>query len=229
MKYYDNVRNAQIVTNRKRRRAAVSRAIRIGAYATTAASIVLMTCAFASNGAKKIEARAVVLDEPAIAASTVQTEETAEPEATEKVEESSYIIYDVPLSEELQEYTQDVCEEYEVSYPLVVAIMQKESHFDEDAISATKDYGIMQINSGNHEWLEEMLGITDWFDPKQNILAGVYILSQFNGYEDVHQILMSYNCGPTGAKNLWADGIYSTAYSRAVVEILDGLEVKNIE
>lgn len=136
-----------------------------------------------------------------------------------------YVLYDVRLSEELQHYTQDVCEEYGVNYPLVTSIMKKESEFLPDVISVTDDYGIMQINAGNHEWLEGVLGITDWFDPRQNILAGVYVLSQFNGYEDVHQILMSYNCGPSGAKKLWAEGIYSTAYSRAVVEILDGLEV----
>lgn len=150
-----------------------------------------------------------------------------EPSHEEPAVESQYVLYDVQLSEELQRYTQDACEEYEVSYPLVIAIMKKESEFSPDAISTTNDYGIMQINRGNHEWLEENLGITDWFDPKQNILAGIYMLSQFNGYEDVHQILMSYNCGPSGAKKLWAEGIYTTAYSRAVVEILDGLEVMN--
>ncbi len=84
---------------------------------------------------------------------------------------------------------------------------------------------IMQINSCNHEWLEEELGITDWFDPKQNILAGVYILSRIGPYEDVHKTLMSYNCGPSRARKLWADGVNSTAYSRAVVEVLEGLEV----
>ena len=114
-----------------------------------------------------------------------------------------------------------------MSYPLVIAIMKKESEFRSDAVSATNDYGIMQINGWNHEWLEGALGITDWFDPQQNILAGVYMLAQFNGYEDVHQILMSYNCGPSGAKKLWAEGVYSTAYSRSVVEILEGLEVMN--
>ena len=146
-------------------------------------------------------------------------------EVEEPAEGKQYTIYDVPLSEELQRYTQDVCKEYGVSYPLVIAVMKKESEFLPDTVSSTSDYGIMQINQGNHEWLEGELGITDWFDPQQNILAGVYILSQLNGYEDVHKILMSYNCGPTGARRLWAEGIYSTAYSRAVVEIMDGLEV----
>jgi len=152
-----------------------------------------------------------------------------EPEPVEEAAESHYILYDISLSEELQNYTQDICEEYGVDYPLVLAIMQKESAFRPDVISATNDYGIMQINQGNHAWLSGILGIDDWLDPRQCILAGVYVLSQFSQYEDPHQILMSYNCGPNGAKNLWADGIYSTAYSRAVVEILNELEVKTHE
>ncbi len=147
-----------------------------------------------------------------------------EPEP-EPVEDSRYTVYDVPLSEELQNYTQDLCEDYGVSYPLVIAIMQLESEFQPDVVSSTNDYGIMQINRVNHGWLEGDLGITDWFDPQQNILAGVYMLSQFNDCEDVHKVLMFYNCGPSGAKRLWSEGVHSTAYSRAVVEIMDGLEV----
>ena len=61
----------------------------------------------------------------------------------EPVVESRYVLYDIQLSEELQHYTQDVCEEYGVSYPLVIAIMKKESGFLPDAVSATNDYGIM--------------------------------------------------------------------------------------
>ncbi|MDD6213596.1 MAG: hypothetical protein PUB42_00115 [Firmicutes bacterium] len=30
---------------------------------------------------------------------------------------------------------------------------------------------------------------------------------------------MAYNCGRTGAKRLWDAGTYSTAYSRAVMEL----------
>lgn len=164
---------------------------------------------------------------PASNHQSVQIPSPTEPVSAEPEIESQYVLYDVQIPEELQHYTQDMCEEYGVSYPLVIAIMKKESEFLPGAVSATDDYGIMQINSGNHEWLEKALGVTDWFDPRQNILAGVYILSQFNEYEDVHQILMSYNCGPSGAKKLWSEGVYSTAYSRSVVEILEGLEVMN--
>lgn len=43
--------------------------------------------------------------------------------------------------------------------------------------------------------------------------------------EDAHKSLIGYNCGPGGARKFWSDGVNSTAYSRAVVESLEGLEV----
>lgn len=143
--------------------------------------------------------------------------------------ESCYTMYDVPLSAEVQRYAQDVCEEYMVSYPLVLAIIQKESRYQADIVSETGDYGLMQINAGNHQWLAKDLGITDFLDQEQNILSGVYILSQLGESHDIHPFLMRYNCGPARAKKLLEDGITSTAYSRSVIEILDRLEVMELE
>ena len=224
---YENVgraaRNRRTVRRRRRRSAWAAAIVSAVTYAAGVLVIVMYARAvwFDTVGAElPPEPPPVSTHQP------VQTPPT-EPSSEEPVVESRYVLYDIQLSEELQHYTQDVCEEYGVSYPLVIAIMKKESEFRSDAVSATNDYGIMQINGWNHEWLEGALGIPDWFDPQQNILAGVYMLAQFNGYEDVHQILMSYNCGPSGAKKLWAEGVYSTAYSRSVVEILEGLEVMN--
>lgn len=225
---YENVgraaRNRRTVRRRRRRSALTAAIVSAVMYVTGVFVIVMYARAvwFDTVGTElPPEPPSVSTHQP------VQTPPPTEPASEEPVVESRYVLYDIQLSEELQHYTQDVCEEYGVSYPLVIAIMKKESEFRSDAVSSTNDYGIMQINGGNHEWLEWALGITDWFDPRQNILAGVYMLAQFNGYEDVHQILMSYNCGPSGAKKLWAEGVYSTAYSRSVVEILEGLEVMN--
>lgn len=133
----------------------------------------------------------------------------------------SFPVYDLPLSEELQEYTYNTCAEYGVDYELVLALMDQESTFRVDVVSATNDYGLMQINKCNHAWLKEELGITDFLDPEQNILAGVYILSTFNNYSDMNKILMAYNMGLGGAMECWQQGIYSTAYSREVLSTRD--------
>lgn len=141
------------------------------------------------------------------------------------IPQKQYTVYNVDLSVELQNYTQDICEEYGVSYPLAIAIMYHESRFQPDVVSNTGDYGIMQINKCNHAWLEKELGITDWFDPYQNIKAGVYILSLNSQYGDLHKVVMCYNYGPTGAKKCWDKGIYSSEYSRTVMNTIDSLEV----
>lgn len=133
-------------------------------------------------------------------------------------------IYDIPLEDKLQEYTFELCEENGLDYELVLAVMEKESRYDEAAISKTNDYGLMQINEVNHEWLEDKLGISDFLDAEQNIRAGIYILAWLTGkYEDPNKVLMAYNNGESGAKKLWQEGITSSRYSRAVIARADEL------
>lgn len=116
-----------------------------------------------------------------------------------------------------------------VSYELVLAIIIHESNCDPNAISATSDYGLMQINKINHEWMAEEYGLTDMLDPRQNIIAGITILAQLYGkYMDgteggLHKVLMAYNMGPTGASKCWAAGTYQTKYSNEIMRIRDDL------
>ena len=130
-----------------------------------------------------------------------------------------YRYFDVPLSEDLQNYINELSIQYNVPVELIFAIIDVESNFNSDIISSTNDYGLCQINLCNHDWLQETLGVTDIMDPKQNVLCGTYIISghlqSTNG--DVNLALMSYNCGSSGAKKLWNQGIYSTVYSRKVM------------
>ena len=71
------------------------------------------------------------------------------------------------LAYDLQETMQACCEEYGVPYALALAVADVESRFDPDAVSGTGDYGLMQINEVNHEWLLEQ-GI-DPMTPTGNI------------------------------------------------------------
>lgn len=144
----------------------------------------------------------------------------------------SYVYYDVPLSDDLQEYTQTLCHSMGVYYPLVIAIMTEESGFDPSSISppnrnGTTDWGLMQINCGNHEWLSEELGITDFLDPWQSIMAGVYMLSLYSFLENHHDILLCYNNGYKGTKELWAQGIYTLPYCEVILTTMERLEVRD--
>lgn len=102
-----------------------------------------------------------------------------------------------------------------------------ESGFDPSVISSTDDYGLMQINEINHDWLEETLGITDFLDPYQSVDAGTYMINDLmDDYDgDVHLALMAYNMGRTGAKRCWDRGIYSSEYSRKIVDRMENLEI----
>ena len=138
-----------------------------------------------------------------------------------------YAYYAVPLSDELQEYTQNICKDYGISYELVLGIMEVESDFNPNLFSGTNDSGIMQINAANHEWLTKALQITDFFDPYQNILAGVYLLAEISGkYDTPEEILMVYNCGPSGARRLWKQGVNKTKYTNKVMSAARKFEKK---
>ena len=124
---------------------------------------------------------------------------------------------DIPLSDNLQAVTMAMCEKYHAPLALVLAIMERESNFDPDAISPTNDYGIMQINGVNFSYLYS-IGI-DPLTYEGNIEAGcMYIGMNLDTYGDVSLALMAYNCGPYVAQELWDNGIYSTEYSRAVMD-----------
>ncbi len=115
---------------------------------------------------------------------------------------------------------------YGIDSNLVKAVIGKESSGDPTARNqnrnGTHDRGLMQINSCNFKWLSEELGITDFYNPRQNIRAGCYILGLLSKkYDNVHRVLMSYNMGEKRTRQLWRQGIYSSRYSREVVERLD--------
>lgn len=129
------------------------------------------------------------------------------------------VYYDVPLDHDLQDYIRGLCEEKNVPMGLVIAMIKIESSFRPNVISGTNDYGLMQINTINHEWLSETYGISDFLDPYQNVFCGITIiaghLEKTDG--DITLALMRYNLGAAGARRLWDEGIYSTSYTEKII------------
>lgn len=120
---------------------------------------------------------------------------------------------DIPLSNELQEYIHQLCEEYNLAYSFIIALIDTESNFNSDVVSATDDYGLMQINACNHKE-----GF-DYLDPYDNVTMGIEMLSDLaEKYDDVESVLMAYNFGEAGAKKLWKQGVYSTNYTKKVLD-----------
>ena len=120
---------------------------------------------------------------------------------------------DIPLSNEMQAYIHTLCEEYNLAYSFIIALIDTESNFKTDVVSATDDYGLMQINACNHRE-----GF-DYLDPYDNVTMGIEMLSDLaKKYDDVESVLMAYNFGEAGAKKLWKQGIYSTDYTKKVLD-----------
>lgn len=137
--------------------------------------------------------------------------------------EDDFTPLDCKMDEDTQEFVFYLCEGYNIDWTLVMSVIQHESNFNEACVSSTHDYGLMQINKCNHEWLKDTLGVTDFLDSKQNVRAGVFVLRKlFEEYGDTNMVLMSYNMGSGGARRLWNEGIYESRYSKAVLEIQKG-------
>lgn len=180
---------------------------------------VVGACSFSSEAISAPEEILAFTDKELVSLIEKETTVPIETSKTVEVIESQREYFDIPLSDELQDYINEVSLKYSVPCELVYAMIEVESNFRPKIISSTDDYGLMQINKINHEWLSETLGITDFLDPKQNILSGVYLISQHLEATDGNLVLalMRYNNGATGAKRLWDKGIYSTSYTDKVM------------
>lgn len=133
---------------------------------------------------------------------------------------ANFVPLNVPMNEDLQEFIFYLSEAYNMDFTFVMALIQHESGFQPDAVSATNDYGLMQINECNHAYIAEALGVTDFLNPYENVRSGMFILRKlFEKYETPEKVLMAYNMGETGASRLWEQSIFETNYSKSVLEI----------
>lgn len=133
--------------------------------------------------------------------------------------------YEIHLNDEYQDHLYNMCIKYNVKeyYSLLLAQMYHESGFNKDVISSTNDYGLMQINKCNHNWLGKILGNYNFLDPYNSIEAGVYMMSIYlHKYNDVEKALVCYNMGEGAVKK----GRYSTTYSRGVLDDMNLLVEK---
>lgn len=103
---------------------------------------------------------------------------------TEKLNETSYNLDDI---------FKEASEKYNVSYDLLKAIAYNESGFKPDATSQAGAMGIMQLMPST----AKAMGVTDAYDPYQNIMGGAKLLSTLSDMYDGNQTLMiaAYNAG----------------------------------
>lgn len=146
-----------------------------------------------------------------------------------------YPIYDfIPLSAELQEYICEVSARYELNPLPVYAIMWRESGFKADALRVTSkehSVGMMQVNILWHKERMDKLGVTDIYDPYQNIKVGIdYFVELLSWREDttLEWAFMAYNGGPSYADEMTAKGQLSE-YAKSVMDKLMEYSYKEME
>lgn len=141
------------------------------------------------------------------------------------VDTADVFLFDVPLSDSLQRYIYEICADENVPVTLVMAMIEHESGFDPEAVSPTDDYGLMQINAVNHEWLKEEYRCADMMNPYQNVFCGISIISSYiDKYGELDKVLMAYNMGNYGAQKAWKNGVTSTAYSEEILSLMKEYE-----
>lgn len=96
--------------------------------------------------------------------------------------------------QKVEDMIREVSARYRVDPALVRAVIQTESNWNSTAVSRRGARGLMQLGPGT----AQELGVSNAFDPKQNLDGGVRylhsLLERYNG--DLDKALAAYNAGP---------------------------------
>jgi soluble lytic murein transglycosylase-like protein len=104
----------------------------------------------------------------------------------------------IPANEAYDSLIEEAAQIYGVDDDLIRSIMQTESAFDPFAVSRAGALGLMQLMPA----IAREFGVTNPFDPRQNIMAGTRLLRELlDSYRgNVKLAVASYNAGPTAVR-----------------------------
>lgn len=140
--------------------------------------------------------------------------------------------YNIALSADEQKFAYNLCKQYGIQYELFLAVMYKESGFNKNAVGGGNSYGLCQIHISNHSMLRSRLGVSDFFDPYDNMTAGAYLLSYYMSVAsskvsgDAVEVygLNAYNMGEGAYYNsYYSRGVLNRGYSDSVISIKNRL------
>ena len=125
------------------------------------------------------------------------------PEPTPEPVETPFYIETIPLSPELQQALFEACAEADVPVALALGLIEVESCFMEDAVSAEGCYGLCQLNPRF---------FPDKLSPADNIREGIgYLGRLLEQYGDAGAALTSYNAGYDTGLRGYANAVLAEA------------------
>lgn len=114
------------------------------------------------------------------------------------------VLYPIMHKKTINEYSQ----KYHLDPLLVLAVIKRESSFNEDATSNKNARGLMQISDRTGEWAAENLNIENYnnqslYNPEINIRIGTWYLNKLiEQFGDLEIALAAYNAG-SGNVQAW--------------------------
>jgi hypothetical protein len=156
----------------------------------------------AAEGTTEASGRLPGDDVPAEKRCYMETEEVQEDFENEKIEQAlydqGYFREDVPMDAELQAYLRAACDESGVPFELALAVIRKETTYQNLQGDDGASIGYMQVQPRWHRARMERLGVTDLMDPFSNFRVGCDYLAELLGKYDTTSALTAYNSGSPG-------------------------------
>ena len=197
---HNPVRNTRRRPRRRRRRY-------LGAGIVTLAAAALVTGVVACSLPME-EPPELQLPTPVVAIPIESLEPTdlqvweEDPYESEKIEqalvEQGYFRDDVPLSYEDQDFLHTACQESGVPYALALAVIERETQFQNLVGDDGASLGYMQVQERWHWDRMERLGVTDLMNPFGNFRVGCDFLAKLLEKYPTQEALTAYNSGSPG-------------------------------
>lgn len=141
----------------------------------------------------------------------------------EPTEESAPVRDDIPLDAETQLLLYQACNETGVPCEVALAVVWKETNFQNINGDGGKSIGYMQVQPRWHSERMERLGVTDLADPYGNFLVGCdYLAEMIRKDRGLEWALHAYNGGPTYA-NKMAKAERVSQYAESVLNYMNTL------
>lgn len=127
---------------------------------------------------------------------------------------------DFMYADDIYTMAEEISKPYNISPELVQAIIWTESRYATDAVNKNCK-GLMQVNEKCHKDRMDRLGVTDLYNPYDNIRVGVDYLSElYMMYEDTGVVLDMYNGLSVSSNKV-------SAYTKQITELAYDLETEH--